>query len=925
MERDRGEQTFTICYDAESVTGTTPTMRVDSASMRRDLHVIGADVNRGLRLQTLKIVFCVGCLLAAGAAVARAQTAGQLVGTIRDPTGHVVPGVTVTVTGEAVDTPLTMSTDEQGGYEFLALPPGRYVIQAMLAGFEPWRGEVEAGAEDVTLDVVLAVAPLFERLTVTATKTGAAEIQSTPISITALSARSVEELGARNIEGLAGFVPTLTISQHTGLAQVTLRGVGTNAVFAGSDPSTTIHLDGIYLARPAMAFADFLDVERVEVLRGPQGTLYGRNSVGGTINVVTRDPTNTLETRVRLTAGGYDTLRVEGAVSGPLIANRVMANLAILRSSRDGFVRDLDHPDHALGSEDTWAGRGKVRVLFGTRSELLLSADSARFEGVPLHWAKPIVAKPGFTFDSPASLWAVRTSDVTTGRNIQQGASARLTVPVNDTTTVTSLTGWRASKDRFFVDADATELRVTALRLSDVQDQISQEVTVVHRTPTFTSIAGAFVFDEDDAGQIEVTAYPTETQSRPFATTGTRAWALFGQATYRVSSRVSLTGGVRYTDERKEIASTGGVYRLGTPVLAVPTSFYAFSDHATFDAWTPKAGLQVQASRDTFLYVSATRGFKSGGFNPTANAPGRAFGPELAWSYEGGVKQTMAEGRMQVNTAVFVTDYRDLQVQAFIRPGVTDISNAASAMIKGVEVEVAATPWRGLQLAGHVAWLDATYDRYVAIGLGGVTRDVSGHRLNNAPTWSGSSSAIYELAAGAAATVSLRGDVSWQNRVFFTPFNDAIESQEAYGLVHLRAGIEPRSRRWELAVYVRNAGERRVHHRHRDERDATSFQRPARRAAQLGHAVHAPPLTRARYDGPVRIRARDAARRRRPDFVPGPAIHRGCPRRSWCSRPWRQRRSRPPSTGSSTNTLSRPSSIRTGRRSLWRSSGTSSA
>ena len=361
-------------------------------------------------------------------------------------------------------------------------------------------------------------------------------------------------------------------------------------------------------------------------------------------------------------------LRAEGAFSGPLIKDKVMGNVAVLRSSRDGFVRDLDHPDHSLGSEDTWAGRGQVRVILGPRSELLLSGDAGRFAGLPLHWSKPIVAKPGFTFDSPASLWAVRTSDVTSGRNIQQGASARLTIPVNGSTTLNSLTAWRASNDRFFVDADATELHVSALRLSDVQHQISQEVTLAHQAPSLTWIGGAFVFDEDDDGQIEVTAYPTDTQARPFATTGTRAWALFGQVTYRVSGRVSLTGGVRYTDERKNIASTGGVYQRGTPDLAVPTSFYAFDDRATYNAWTPKASLQVQASPDTFLYVSATRGFKSGGFNPTANAPDRAFGPELAWCYDGGVKQTLADGRVRVNTAAFFTDYRDLQVQAFHPP-----------------------------------------------------------------------------------------------------------------------------------------------------------------------------------------------------------------------------------------------------------------
>jgi iron complex outermembrane receptor protein len=168
----------------------------------------------------------------------------------------------------------------------------------------------------------------------------------------------------------------------------------------------------------------------------------------------------------------------------------------------------------------------------------------------------------------------------------------------------------------------------------------------------------------------------------------------------------------------------------------------------------------------------------------------------------------MAGGRVRANMAVFYSDYRDLQVQSFIRQGVPDISNAASASIKGVEVEVAAEARRGPRLSGHFAWLDARYDRFLAVLPGGATRLVPGNRLNNAPEWSGSGSAVYEFATGRAGTASMRGDVSWQSQVFFTPVNDAIETQRAYGLVHLRAGFEPRGRRWEMAVYVRNAGNR---------------------------------------------------------------------------------------------------------------------
>jgi iron complex outermembrane recepter protein len=761
---------------------------------------------QGGRLRILPSSVCAVCLLVVGEA-ASARPAGPLAGVVRDATGSVLAGVTLTVAGAAMAASRTVRTDEHGGYVIESLPEGRYVVTATLSGFERWSTEVEVGASGATLDIVLAVSSFSERMSVTATKTGAADIQSTPIAITVLPARTIEQLGVERVEGLAGIVPTVTVSQSpVGTPLVTIRGIGSNSAVAGADPSATIHLDGVYIARSAMASMDLLDVERVEVLRGPQGTLYGRNSVGGTISILTRQPTNAFETSVRLTAGNYEKLRAEGAVRGPLVKNTVMGGFAFLRGTRDGFVEDLDHPDHSLGSEDTWAGRGQLRVVLGTQGELLFSGDYGRFDGVPLPLAKPIAARPGFTFDSPDSLWAVRTSHLASGKNIQQGASAKLSVRLHRTMTLTSLTAYRRSDTHFFVDPDATELAIATTDAPDLQRQVSQELTLAQRTSRLTWVAGVFVFDDRDDAQIEITQYGPGIQIRPFSTVEANAWALFGQATYSLSSRLSLTGGVRYSDEQKDIHNTGGVYRLGTAVLANPASFYDFVDRATYDAWTPKASVQFQASRETFVYCSATRGFKSGGLNVAATAPGGAFRPEFAWSYEGGLKRTMANGRVNVNTAVFFNDYEDLQVQTFIRPGVVHISNAASATIRGVELEAAAAAGRGLHLAGQVSWLDATYDRYLAVGPGDVTGDAAGHRLSNAPEWSGSISAVYELATRWGSTASLRGDVSWQSRVFFTPFNSSTETQRAYGLVHLRAGFEPRSHRWEVAVYARNVG-----------------------------------------------------------------------------------------------------------------------
>ena len=323
-------------------------------------------------LNALQIVVCGLCLLFISTN-ASAQPAQRLSGVVRDTTASVLPGVTVTVTGAATVSPRTVTTDVQGRYEVDALPAGRYLVTATLTGFDPQTIAVDVTGEPAVVDLVLSLSPMSERVTVTATRTGAADIQTTPLAVTTLAASTLDQMGIRTVEGLAGVVPSVTISQHNGAAQVTIRGIGTNSTVVGADPSSTVHLDGVYLGRPVMVLSDFLNVERVEVLRGPQGTLYGRNSVGGTINVVTRQPTNALETSVRLTAGSYDTLRAEGAVSGPLVKDKVMGTVAFLRSGRDGFVEDLDHPDHRLGSEDTWAGRGQLRLVLGNKGELLLS------------------------------------------------------------------------------------------------------------------------------------------------------------------------------------------------------------------------------------------------------------------------------------------------------------------------------------------------------------------------------------------------------------------------------------------------------------------------------------------------------------------------------------------------------------------------
>jgi len=271
-----------------------------------------------------------------------------------------------------------------------------------------------------------------------------------------------------------------------------------------------------------------------------------------------------------------------------------------------------------------------------------------------------------------------------------------------------------------------------------------------------------------------------------------------------LTSRLSATAGVRYTHEGKDIDNAGGRYVLEDPNLLIPGSAYGYSDSISHSAWTPKIGLEMTLSNGTLAYVSATRGFKSGGFNISSTAAGRGYAPEWAWSYEGGLKSALMGGRSRFSTSAFVMDYTNLQVQTPIGIGVLDIRNAAAATIRGIEVEGTSLIGLGIQAGGHLTWLDATYDDYIAVAVEGFTGDVSGNRLNNAPEWAGRLWVEWTGNIGSSRRLSLSAESTAQSTVFFTPFNDSIQRQTPYGLLGARVEYGHGHRRWTFGAYVRN-------------------------------------------------------------------------------------------------------------------------
>jgi iron complex outermembrane receptor protein len=725
-----------------------------------------------------------------------AQGVGRVAGRVQDLAGNPLADVSITVRGVPE---LDARTDDDGGFVLAPVPDGEYVITATLEGFAPSTRRVRV-VNGQTADVSLTLSiQILEQVIVTADRTGERDLQTVPLALSVVSGEQLERREAHSVADLAGLVPSVTFSQNTGFAQLTIRGIGSNAIFAGSEPSSAVYLDGVYLARPASVLGDFLDLARVEVLRGPQGTLYGRNVVGGAINLITKLPTNERTVSTRVVVGSLQTARAEFNLSGPIVRDRVLASGSVLRGISDGFVRDLDHPARPLGGTDVTATRGALRVLVSDRAEFRLTGDFSHRDPVPLFYAKVLAVKPGFTVDNPSDLHHVRTSTPAESRSVQYGGSAQFNWRPAPSTVLTSLFAARKLDYEFIVDSDSTELNLSSSTLHEIHDQISEEVTFASERAGFTWTGGLFLFRDVDRQPTATNLLATGLTSQLNPTVRTTSIAAFGQGTIPLGSRLSGIVGLRYTREDKTMNNSGGVFAPTGTVL----SSFQYRDAATAAAWTPRFGLNLQLPHEALAYASATRGFKGGGFNLSAPNAGRGFAPEWAWTYEAGGKWSLLGRRVNLNAAAYFTDYSDLQVQTPIRPGVVDIANAAAATIRGLEVEGQAQPAPGWTVGGHAVWLDARYDRYTAVGPDGSRVDVAGRRLSNAPEWSGRAWLEYATALRHLGVLSLFIDLVSQSTVFFTPLNDRIQQQRSYSLVSANIAIRPRPH-WSVGVYARN-------------------------------------------------------------------------------------------------------------------------
>jgi len=623
---------------------------------------------------------------------------------------------------------------------------------------------------------------LLDEVIVTAQKREA-NLQDTPLSISAMSGDTLERIGIDTVDDFQFFVPGITVTNDS-MAIVNIRAIGTSAFGVATDPSTTVHIDGVYQPRPTTGLMDMFDVERVELLRGPQGVLFGRNSTGGTLNIISKMPTREFEGTVGLTAGNLNKFVIDGMVSGSLSDN-VRGRLTLRRNQRDGRYTDIV-TGATYQDQDTTAARGTLVIDMSDDFSLEIRADYNRdretgFPAVRATYEQDII-DAGATIPSAEDDVAFDTAPVNDTDTWGLSVTASW---VGDNYSFKSLTSYRESVVDQTLDADATDLFLFDIGFRENSRSFTQELQFSNTNPDRLEwIVGMFFLSEDGDGGIDI-LFPNPTINIEERNT-TNAYAVFGQATYNISDRFRATAGARYSYERKN-------YSFSTVVNGAVVDAGAPSDN--WDDITPRFALDFDITDDVMVYLSATKGFKSGGFQL---GDAGSFDPEELWSYEAGVKSMLLDGRMRANLGLFSYDYTNLQVVEFIG-GVATTSNAGKATVEGIEAEIAFRVTDRFDINGTLALMDAKYDVFFEQG-----EDFAGNRLANAPDLTYTLGAQYTYDLNSGAILIFRGDYAYRDDVDFKRNNLPQFRSDSYSLLNARASFITANNRWEFSVYGRN-------------------------------------------------------------------------------------------------------------------------
>jgi len=696
----------------------------------------------------------------------------------------------------------------------------------------------------------------LEEIVVTAERRSE-RLQDVPLAITAQSGAELQRSGVQTTNDLQFSTPSLVVTTNGAFGQPFLRGVGTDILGVGTDSSVAINIDGVYIARATSAIQDFYDVERVEVVKGPQGILYGRNATGGAINILTKQPSEEFGGFFALTYGNYDKVRTEGALNVPL-GEGAATRFSFFRSTRDGFTKNVLDPNRSrqVDDENTYGGRLQLLLQPGSRWKITLAADYFEQDdsaflagrptprrdylaaGIPLNdffvnpatGAMSPTAQPGFLrragaiSRTPAESFGgilfdnVRRSnqDIDVFNAVRDYGFRATVAYEGDSVTVRSITAYRVNDYLAVQDFDNTNAQYFYDREGSKSKVFTQELQLASANDgPFEWILGGYYLREKGSsffdyfiGAAVVGAPGDYVQlGGPAARLTTDALAAFGQLTYELATDLSATAGLRYSYEKKHD------FRLVDPLTPtapacdprpVPAAEKRCSE--SWSTLTPKFGLEYRFAPNRLLYASATRGFKSGGFN--SNGGGEVFNPEYIWSYEAGLKADWFNRTLRTNAAVFYYDYKNLQVR--LRDPVLGatgvVSNAAKARVFGAEVDIQLAPVEGLTLDFSAAYLNAEFRDYRTANADDdatVALNLAGNRLPRAPEWTLSSGFNY-VAPVASGDVTVSGEWRYSSRIFFDVFNQPFVEQPGFNLFNARVQYNNEEHDFYVGLFARN-------------------------------------------------------------------------------------------------------------------------
>jgi iron complex outermembrane receptor protein len=655
-------------------------------------------------------------------------------------------------------------------------------------------------------------------------------LQSVPVAVTAFSGDTLTDRGISDPQALVRLVPNMGFSDNYSQTRITLRGLSySDLASQGGEPRVAYHVDGAFMAMSGDIGGSFYDIQRVEVNRGPQGTLFGRNAVAGTVNVITNNPTDTLSGYLNAEVGNYSTANVDGAISGPL-GGGFSARVAFQSRNHSGY--DYNVPNSIdMNNQDTKAVRAKLKYDTGGAFRAVLSADYFHendrtgplfvgYEAPGLPVAALILGgqlgdsnpRHGYSGQIPGT------------RRTSYGATLDMTLNLGDGFSLASLTNYRHSNFDYKQD-DTSSLPVIRSAINEHAEQFSQELRLSKDFSRGNITLGGYLYRQDyvtsgtnaalgqlggvlgipAGGFLNVPGAYTEGFLQGGAV-DTRGEAIFGQATYEITDTTKLIVGARYSWETKRLHDALFAFDLlrpFSPSFVPPASSYAPNNQVSYTNFSPRVTLEQKLADGMLVYATYAKGFKTGGFNVSAPF-GAPYLPESLTDYEVGFKFDLFDKKLRFNGAGFYYDYRDLQVVLAQLTGNTNVN--ATAKLYGAEFEMTAVPVRGLELDGSLSLIHSEFTNFPTAGLISGTIQLAGNRLPSTPK--------YQLSYGAQYTfdtnigkITIRGDGQTKGQVYFDQYNVVGNSQGAYTIVNASIGWKDVKDRFSVTAFVKNIGD----------------------------------------------------------------------------------------------------------------------